>query len=656
MIADRVDRWVVVTGGPGIGKSALLAAWLARREKAGAAVPHHFIRRGAYDWDDPAKLVGSLVAQIEARFPELDEPDADPRMHPAARLDAALRRVSENELTPRGERLVVLIDGLDEYDPPAGSPARDPLAAFLPHALPRGVSLVCASRHRHPYVDMLATRGAVQLDLDNEGDFAADNEATVRAWWEQVAPQLGLDARFIAEAVARAGGNLQHAAMLRLHLAGLLPEQRRVEDIPRGLAALLASSWERIATDSVVVNGLGILCAAREALTLDELGGVAGWTDEAQRRAFVRGAREFLIETRRAGTMPEYRLHHDSIRAQVAGAIGAAALRGHHSALAQKLATWPAPVDATARRYAVRHALVHRVEAGEWADAWRLAADMSFLKTKCLELSVHEAETDMTWAAERCRASGDEALRGRFDDLARALGRESHWLRTAPEATAALVWNRLRLSGWNAGDLDQQLRVAVKSTFFRVRHVAMRESPALVRDLVGHSRSVLGCAVTPDGRRVVSGSGDKTLKVWDLASGRALATLQGHLASVRGYAVTSDGLRVVSASEDKTLKVWDLASGRALATLEGHAAGVLGCAVTPDGLRVVSASYDHTLKVWDLASGRALATLEGHAAGVLGCAVTPDGLLVVSASYDNTLNVWDLASGRALSTLEGHAA
>ena len=53
MFEDRVDRWVVVTGGPGMGKSALLAAWLARREAADAVVPHHFIRRGEYDWDDP---------------------------------------------------------------------------------------------------------------------------------------------------------------------------------------------------------------------------------------------------------------------------------------------------------------------------------------------------------------------------------------------------------------------------------------------------------------------------------------------------------------------------------------------------------------------------------------------------------------------------
>jgi len=59
LIEEPADRWVVVAGGPGMGKSALLAAWLARREAAGESVPHHFIRRGEYDWDDPAKFWSS---------------------------------------------------------------------------------------------------------------------------------------------------------------------------------------------------------------------------------------------------------------------------------------------------------------------------------------------------------------------------------------------------------------------------------------------------------------------------------------------------------------------------------------------------------------------------------------------------------------------
>jgi hypothetical protein len=71
LLAEEPDRWVVITGGPGMGKSALLTAWLERRLAAGDDVPHHFIRRGQYHWDDPAKLVGSL-AQISASPRALD--------------------------------------------------------------------------------------------------------------------------------------------------------------------------------------------------------------------------------------------------------------------------------------------------------------------------------------------------------------------------------------------------------------------------------------------------------------------------------------------------------------------------------------------------------------------------------------------------------
>jgi len=654
LIEEPAQRWVVVTGGPGMGKSAVLASWLARREATGDAVPHHFIRRGWANWDDPEALVGSLIAQIERRFPEAREPEADARLAPAARLAAALLRVSECALVPRGERLVLLIDGLDEYDPRPGSLAGDPLGAFLPYALPRGVSVLSASRPRHPYVDSLATRGVlIQIDLDDAQQFAADNAATVRAFWEQAAGALGLDATFIAQAVERAGGNLEHAAMLHRQLTGLAAKRRRVEDIPRGLGALIASAWERIATDPVVVDGLGVLCAAREPLTLNELGRVARWTGAASRQAFVRGAREWLIETRRPSGASEYRLHHDSIRAHVADAIGSDALAGHHLALAERLATWPAPTDASARRYALLHALQHRGEAGAWVDAWRVAADVAFLEAKCREVGVEDAEADVARTAARCRASGDKAHGERFGDLARALGRESHWLRATPKATAAVVWNRLRRYGWTASDLDAQLGMPAAADILRVRHVATRESPALVRNLEGHTAYVTACVVTPDGRHVVSASEDQTLKVWELRSGRAVAKLVGHTDRVvTACAVTPDERHVVSASTDRTLKIWDLMSGRVVATLEGHNHSVTACTVIADGRHVVSASMDKTLKIWDLECGRVLSTLEGHTHGILTCTVTADGGRIISGSWDGTLRVWDFKSGKLLTTIK----
>src|SRR6185369_4161530 len=73
-----------------------------------------------------------------------------------------------------------------------------------------------------------------------------------------------------------------------------------------------------------------------------------------------------------------------------------------------------------------------------------------------------------------------------------------------------------------------------------------------------------------------------------------------------------DGRRVVSASDDKTLKVWDLASGQLVATLQGHGSFVTACAMSPDGRCVVSASYDETFKVWDLESHKCLFTHRGN--------------------------------------------
>jgi hypothetical protein len=134
--------------------------------------------------------------------------------------------------------------------------------------------------------------------------------------------------------------------------------------------------------------------------------------------------------------------------------------------------------------------------------------------------------------------------------------------------------------------------------------------------LAGHSGWVYGVAVSADGRRAVSASKDKTLKVWDLETGDELRTLAGHSAAVNGVAVSADGRRAVSASDDKTLKVWDLETGGELRTLAGHSHVVTGVAVSADGRRAVSASLDNTLKVWDLETGGSFTTFTSDASAL----------------------------------------
>ncbi|MEG3918101.1 WD40 repeat domain-containing protein [Microcoleus sp. T3_A4] len=156
--------------------------------------------------------------------------------------------------------------------------------------------------------------------------------------------------------------------------------------------------------------------------------------------------------------------------------------------------------------------------------------------------------------------------------------------------------------------------------------------------------------ITPDNKRVIAGSRDKTLKIWDLTTRRQIYTLQGHKDWIASVGVTLDSQYLISGSKDKTLKVWNLRTGKELFTLAGHSSPVtaVAVAVTPDGLRAISGSSDGSLKVWDLESREEILMLKGHRDSVEGIAITRDGKHLVSAASDHTLRVWVLLTGEEI--------
>ncbi|WP_405180961.1 caspase family protein [Nocardia sp. NBC_01377] len=180
--------------------------------------------------------------------------------------------------------------------------------------------------------------------------------------------------------------------------------------------------------------------------------------------------------------------------------------------------------------------------------------------------------------------------------------------------------------------------------------------------LTGHIGAVFTLACTEiDGRPVaVTGSGDQSVRVWDLWTGQQLTHLTGHTGWVDAVACTEiDGRPVaVTGSNDHTVRVWDLSTGQQLTHLTGHTDTVYAVACTEiDGRPVaVTGSYDDSVRVWDLSTGQQRAHLTGHTDTVYAVACTEiDGRPVaVTASDDNSVRVWDLSTGQQRAHLTGH--
>lgn len=176
----------------------------------------------------------------------------------------------------------------------------------------------------------------------------------------------------------------------------------------------------------------------------------------------------------------------------------------------------------------------------------------------------------------------------------------------------------------------------------------------LMRVISGHLGWVRALAVEPGNQWFASGAGDRTIKIWDLASGQLRLTLTGHISTVRGLAVSPRHPYLFSCGEDKMVKCWDLETNKVIRHYHGHLSGVYTLSLHPTLDVLVTGGRDGVARVWDMRTRSNIHVLSGHKGTVTDVKCQEADPQVISSSLDSTVRLWDLAAGKTMGVLTHH--
>ena len=137
-----------------------------------------------------------------------------------------------------------------------------------------------------------------------------------------------------------------------------------------------------------------------------------------------------------------------------------------------------------------------------------------------------------------------------------------------------------------------------------------------LREFVGHNEAVYALAVDAKGKFLVTGGKDRTVRVWEITSGKQLRSFQGHMSPVLAVAIRPDGRQVATCGKDGLVHLWDASTWQRQGPLRGHTGTVFAVAYSPDGKRLASTGADTTVRLWDVEAGKGWLTLRGHWQGI----------------------------------------
>jgi len=622
----------------GSGKSAVMAK-ASQQYRGPGTVIRRFIGASPESASGHA-LLTSLCRQIAPGETPVDY----------AKLEEAFR--TRLSAAAAAQPLVLFIDALDQLA--AGDPARD--VTWLPPELPPHVKVILSTTgvgERLPegvplrLERMAHSEGGQALDAmlhESRRTLQPSQRKTVMAHFERCGLPLYL------KLAAEESKLWKSYASEDLCALG--------EGVPGVIDTLLDRLKSNANHGAVLVeHSLGYLASARYGLTEDEVLDVltaddAVWNDFDQRKHHEVSERRLpmVVWSRLSLDLESYLTERSS--------PGGTVIAFYHRQLAERVGVG---LHAELARYFLGRSVsdtrrlvelpFQQRGAGQWKEAEATLLDAPFLFAKIGAGMVVDLEADYQALLQEAPESGltpREALRL----IHSALRLSIHVVAREPGQFASQMVGRLLMLQDNPSleRLLEQVSTVAPSPWLRPLHRSL-DAPAgsVIRTLTGRSDLVNTLAVTPDGRRAVSGNHDGTMTLWDLDTGTELRSFALHSSWVSAVVVTPDGSRAVSASQDGSIKVWDIGTTKLMGTLIEHSSSVNAAnpvALLAGGRYLLSASRDNAVRVWDLESMRETHRLAGHSHEVLAIASAPDGRRVLSGAADGTVIVWDPSGWR----------
>jgi WD40 repeat protein len=642
----EIDRWLedpeagrffILTGEPGVGKSALAARVVQTR----SATAYHFCIARSADTTDPLNFARSLAGQLAriegfARVLLKEKFEAITLQQEIQQNYGQLIGINIGNLEIQttsaavafsqavveplkglyaggyDRPLLIVVDGLDEA---AQQTSQETIVDLLANAggLPEQVRWLLTTR---PEKNILRQFQHLQIPpwlLDASGK---ENQADARRFIEEkLAAVHGLDVWLEEREMDRAAlvdrlaqasqGNFLYLSWLLPSITQNLDSLDEGQGLPPGLDGIYREflmtrepgkdpkAWE-IRYRPVA----GLLAAAQAPLTLEQLLRYSGLGKQALRDV-LHDLGQFLDPT--GGDLGQYLLYHQSLTDFFADEDRSddfwIDLTAVHQVLAQEILEHASPDWAACDLYEFKYLPTHLAKGGLAARLRELLEDTLWLEAKLRATDILDLLSDFDLLP------GDEEL-----------ARLHAALRLSIEALVRdkeQLWEQLYGRTLMVQPPLSAVAHPPARPWLRPLTPALEQvGGALVRTLAGHSGPVHCVAMASGGVQAVSGSADHTLKVWDLDTGKVLHTLEGHQESVDLVAV-ADGRRVISASwEEKKVRVWELDTGRLLYTINAPGRGVGALAVSKDGRLATADRYSDRVSIWNLDTGKRVKLLK----------------------------------------------